>query len=466
MRPVSLIALALSLAPALAASSPALASGFYYSDLGAKPLGRGATGAAGAGDLSAMAQNPAGLLELDGLRVQLELSLTGQPVSFRRAGSCGGGSSACPSVENSSGAFLNTLSGASLRFGDFVAALGVYGPPSVGRYQYADPRAPQVDVASYAPQRYSLIESDNFILYPGVALAWRATRWLDVGAVVQVRTFHVHQAQSIYVLGDVGGDLPEADAIATFDARDRARLAFGAGLIARPLPGLSIGLSARPAVPVHAEGTLEVNAPLASIAGIRVEGHAAQVELTLPAEAMLGVRYERGAFLGEFDLGWEGWGTLREIVVTPLDVVLKQGTGDNEVDTKIAPIHLLKHYHGAFSFRLGGEWELPARWLPENLALRLRAGALYEQSAIPDDTLQVDFPNLDRAAATLGATARYRALSLTLGYAHFFSSSRTVTNSAVARINPLGTVPFLIGNGTYQSSLDALAGQLAYSFDL
>ena len=321
-------------------------------------------------------------------------------------------------------------------------------------------------LATYAPQRYSLIESDNFILYPGVGLAYRVSSWLDLGAVVQLRTFHVQQAQSIYVLGDLGGDLPEADAIATFDARDKARLAFGFGLIARPLDGLSVGLSARPSVPVHAEGTLDVNAPLASIAGIRVEGRAAQVELTLPAEARLGVRYQRGAFLGEFDLGWEGWGVLREIVVTPLDVTLKQGTGDNEVDTKIAPIHLLKRYHGSFSFRLGGEWELPARWLPEGLAVRLRAGGLYEQSAIPDETLQVDFPNLDRAAATLGATLRYRALSVTLGYAHFFSSSRTVTTSAVARINPLGTVPFTIGNGTYQSSLDSLAAQVAYSFGL
>ena len=89
-----------------------LAAGFFYPDLGATPLGRGATGAAGAGDLSAIAMNPAGLASLEGLRLQADLSLAWQPIDFTRAGICG--PAACPTVSNSSGAFLNSLSGASL----------------------------------------------------------------------------------------------------------------------------------------------------------------------------------------------------------------------------------------------------------------------------------------------------------------------------------------------------------------
>ena len=59
-------------------------------------------------------------------------------------------------------------------------ALSVYGPPSIGRYQYPDPRAAgPVSPALFAPQRYSLIESDNFILYPGVGFAYRIAKWLD-----------------------------------------------------------------------------------------------------------------------------------------------------------------------------------------------------------------------------------------------------------------------------------------------
>ncbi len=456
------------LALALCASTQALAAGFYFPDLGAGPLGRGATGAAGAGDLSAIVHNPAGLLELSGLRVQVELSAADQPASFTRAGICGGGTSLCPTVSNSSGAFLNTVSGISYRFGDFAVALAAYGPPSIGRYQYPDPRdAGTANAAALsAPQRYSLIASDNFILYPGVGAAYRIARWLDFGAVAQLRTVHVKQTQSLYVLGDLGGDLPEADAVATFDAKESARLVFGAGLIARPLEGLSIGLSGRPAVPVHATGTLDINAPLANAVGVVVSGRAARVDLTLPADARLGLRYDRPEWMAEFDLTWEGWGGLREMVVTPVDVVLKTGTGANEVDNPVAPIHIPRHYRGSFSFRLGGERELPSSWLPSSFSLRLRAGALYETSAIPDETLQADFPNLSRGAGTLGATVRYRALAVTVGYAHFFESSRTVTSSIVARINPLGSRPFIVGNGQYQSSLDALALQAAWAFQL
>ena len=41
-----------------------LAAGFFYPDIGATPLGRAGTGSAGAGDLAAMAMNPAGLASL------------------------------------------------------------------------------------------------------------------------------------------------------------------------------------------------------------------------------------------------------------------------------------------------------------------------------------------------------------------------------------------------------------------
>ena len=114
-----------------------LAAGFFYPDLGAQALGRGATGAAGAGDLSAMALNPAGLASLEGLRLQGELVSSWQPIDFTRAGICG--PAACPTVSNSSGAFLNSLSGASLALRPgLVIAAGAYGPPSVGRENFPD----------------------------------------------------------------------------------------------------------------------------------------------------------------------------------------------------------------------------------------------------------------------------------------------------------------------------------------
>src|SRR5205085_9594273 len=109
-----------------------IAAGFFYPDLGAAPLGRGMTGAAGAGDLAALASSPAGLLALPGVRLQGELSLAQQPIDYTRAGTCL--AAPCRTVSNSASLFLNTLSGVSVSLRpDLVLAAGVYGPPSVGR---------------------------------------------------------------------------------------------------------------------------------------------------------------------------------------------------------------------------------------------------------------------------------------------------------------------------------------------
>jgi long-subunit fatty acid transport protein len=433
-------------------SAPAFGAGFFYPDLGAGPLGRGATGAAGAGDLSALALNPAGLASLEGVRLQGELSMTWQPIDFTRAGNCG--PRACGTVSNSAGAFLNTLSGISvaLRPGLVVAA-GIYGPPSMGRENFPDPRSVQGSIAAGAPQRYSLISENNLVLFPGLGAGWRALDWLDVGAVVQLRYFRGRQAQSIYTLAGVGGENADLEALASADATDAARPVFGLGVIARPLEGLSIGLSARPGSPVHATGTLDVVLPpIAAAAGTSVTGRAARIDLSLPPEARLGIRYQRGAAAAELDLTWENWGVVQAITVTPLDIVLHQGGSD----TAVGPIQVPRRWKAAFSGRLGAEIEL-SRWLT------LRAGALYESSAIPDQALQIDFVSLSRLAATLGATARWKALSFTAGYAHFFPQERTVSDSQVARINAYPDTPLIVGNGRYQTSLDLLAIQLAAS---
>lgn len=392
----------------------------------------------------------AGLADLDGVHVQGELSLAAQSIDFTRAGACA--SRPCPTVGNSNGPFPNTLDGVSvaLRPGLVVAA-SVYGPPSVGRENFPDPRTAPGSPLSGAPQRYSLISENNVVVYPGLGVGFRALPWLSLGAVAQLRYFRARQTQSIYALGGVGGEYSELDAISAADARDPMRLVFGFGIIARPLPGLSIGLSARPAEPVHATGTLQVALPpFARAAGASVSGDAARLDFELPPEARLGVRYGAGAAAVLADLVWQNWGVLQNITVTPLDIVIHQGGNDFHVQPIVVP----RSWHAAFSGRLGGEYAAFS-------FLTLRLGALYESSAIPDQTLQVDFVSPARFAATAGVTARCGAASLTAGYAHSFAASRDVTGSRADRIDPFPAPAFPVGNGVYQASLDVLAVQLS-----
>ena len=428
-----------------------LAAGFYYPDLGAVPLGRGGTGATGTGDLSSVLFNPAGLAELGGLRLQADLSLATQSIDFTRKGRCG--PSPCATVSDSYGAFPDTISGVSweARPG-LVLAASINGPPSVGKESFPDPRAVRSPLTG-APQRYSLISSDNLILYPGLSAAVRALSWLDVGVTLQLRYFRTHQLQSIYSVGGIGGDLPDFDAVVDAQASETARLTGGAGLVVRPFEGWSFGLSARPGEPVHATGTLDVTLPaFAAAAGASVTGRAARVDLDLPPQARIGARFQRGAAMFQLDGTWENWGTLGSFTVTPVDLVLHQGG----TSRKVPPISIPKRWHAAFSVRGGAEYT-PLPWLT------VRGGGLFESSAIPDQTLQIDFVNLQRAAATLGATVRYRAFSATAGFAHYFPASRTVTTSQVTRTDPYDAPPFNIGNGSYAAALDIVAFQLAAS---
>jgi hypothetical protein len=63
-------------------------------------------------------------------------------------------------------------------------------------------------------------------------------------------------------------------------------------------------------------------------------------------------------------------------------------------------------------------------------------------------------------ALTTGASARLGPVELTVGYAHFLTSTRTVTRSAVNRVNPYPSAPgYTLGNGVYATRLDSLAFQ-------
>jgi long-subunit fatty acid transport protein len=465
---------ALSLGLTLA--RPAAAAGFYFADLGPRQLGRGATGVAGPGDLSALVYNAAGLASLPDdshLFIQLGASLTEQPISFQRGGGCGAALSQCPTVPDTAGWYPNTLSGAAFDLGlitpvlsGLVLGVGFHGPSALGVHRFPDPRgsASTSDVAVDAPQRYSLISSDDLLLYPALALAYRLTDWLDLGAGIDFRYFHITQTQSIFGVGDLGGDIPDFDAIATFDARQVVAPVFNGGVIVHlpQLPGLSLGLSGRLSAGVSADGTLSIAVPaLASALNLSVLGNRAHVDLRLPSEARLGAQYQGALGLLAADLGWEGWGVLHTITVTPEDISIVTGAGANQTTTKVAPIVLLKNFHGAFSGRFGGEFNLP-KLLP-GTSLVLRAGAIYETSAIPDQSLQVDFVDGPRLAGTLGFSVRRGELELTLGYAHYFQSVRDVTESSAVRVNPFpGGPQFVIGNGVYTTSLDSLGLQLTW----
>src|SRR6185436_11512793 len=107
--------------------------------------------------------------------------------------------------------------------------------------------------------------------------------------------------------------------------------------------------------------------------------------IMFPWNARLGVRGHFGALSVELAGTFEKWSRLKEIRIIPVDVVVN--LGNNVIP--LPNLVLEKQLQDAGSVRLGGEYVL-------NSWLTLRAGALYETSAIPENRQALDWVHWDR----------------------------------------------------------------------
>jgi long-chain fatty acid transport protein len=92
----------------------------------------------------------------------------------------------------------------------------------------------------------------------------------------------------------------------------------------------------------------------------------------------------------------------------------------------------------------------------------LRTGVAYDQTPIPNSTLNLRIPDADRV--TLAAGVTYRAsdnADIKLSFEHLFVADRSISQNPTQPGNALrGTLI-----GTTQSSVNALGIQLAYRLD-
>src|SRR5262249_48003088 len=88
-----------------------------------------------------------------------------------------------PTVSNQGGPFFAPFLGLSTDFGlsRWSFAFALYGPSSVGNRIY-----PLGVGGLPSPARYDFVNSQSLVLYPTLAAAVRAAKWLDLGLELQV----------------------------------------------------------------------------------------------------------------------------------------------------------------------------------------------------------------------------------------------------------------------------------------
>lgn len=465
MRATGLLVLSLAL---VGVPGIARAGGMEVGDTGAEALARGGAFVAKADNPTAINYNPAGFVKLRGHHIATSANAVHWAYDFTRTGSVGGNPYPTASgTEPWFAAPLHLMATTDLGYFDRITlAAGFYAPAALGR-GYAAETDDGSGNKTPAPQRYDFVEMGGLMLFPSVALAFRPTRWLDIGLSFQWAVSKVTATNYAMVSDacDTTED-PSCDIVMEIEAQDLFAPSGSAGVLVRPGRNLELGALLR----LPSKSELEGNAKVTVGSGLkRLESYVKypmmdpeEPPITItnayPLMFRLGARYiflsgdEERADI-EANFVFENWAAVSKRSVTIHGLSLGKPIGEREMDSRLK---------NTFGFRLGGSYRFR---LARNAELILRAGSFFETESteVSDTSLQVLGPR--RIGVTGGVGLRWGFLALDAAYAHLFVPTRVVNQSTVTAqdFKADGNGP-VVGNGTYSASVDMLSVQLTVSF--
>ncbi|HCH66943.1 MAG: hypothetical protein CL927_05845 [Deltaproteobacteria bacterium] len=430
------------------------AAGYYMSDVGTRGMSRAGAFIAGVDDLSAQYYNPAALIRLRRPQVYLSYTQVRQPIEFTRKD------------YDASGALTNTWDlvtnearpmhipnfGVSHHFGlkNTMFALGLFSP-----------FAPQFDYPDEGGQRYTMKDAELLQFYVGPSVAHRIG-WLTIGGGFYWTQVRADQSLDLAIcstldadeknceeenLAQVGDEPQIYDVGVELSMADRLRWTWNLGVLAEPKEWISIGYSAQPRLNVSGTGSIQADfeeghwmtdpdATFTIIEGSRHTDEDVTVNLVMPWIHRLGVALHDADRTWEIEAAttYQRWQVTEQITVTNLDLTLpvteQVRNLSDEVDDIVIDddIVLPADYVDAWSYRLGGQYRVTD-------PLLLRAGVLYEGSAVPASTQGVNLMDGNKWALGLGGSYSLfkNALDIDLGILRTWYPEREIKDSVVSR---------------------------------
>jgi long-subunit fatty acid transport protein len=468
---------------ALSSSGAAFAGGYEFPANGTEALGRGGTFTAKADTPLALDYNVAGLARQRGTRVLLDGNIILHDYEFTRAGvypsedATNAGApwvgQPFPTVRNQGGPFFAPFLGITTDFGKldrWTFGLGVYGPSAYGKRQF--PKTLSVNGVDWpSPSRFDVVNEDLLIVFPTLAAAVRATKWLDIGLALHVAVGHFNLSNVSQVGILVPGLCPNWEASGCNSEvklnLTGATATASLGLMFRPLRALSIGVNVRGPVYLEASGTASATSP--PVQPIPINDAPATFKTQLPWIVRLGLRY---AFYRDKVDGFEH-GDI-EINGTYESWSQAQGEGDLINIPELAIFsdinaRLWHRYRDTFSVRLGGSYNLR---LPAGV-LTFRLGFFFDSAATTKNDTRLDFNTGAKYAPTFGLGYRVRGVAINFAYAYLYEPERIVTNGRLGVIDgstgldrdPNGNITSIINNGRYQATTHIISVGINVAFD-
>jgi len=173
------------------------------------------------------------------------------------------------------------------------------------------------------------------------------------------------------------------------DLEDDFNWSFNVGLMFRPLKSLSMGLTYRGKTDTDLEGTTEVK-------GIPNSKVHAKTEIDSPDQIQAGIRYMPSDRVSvEADLVWTHWSTVKSYTVK----------FDRPLLGVVSSEYFPRDWEDTYQLRLGAEWKV-------NTMFTLRGSYFYDPTPIPDDTVDLQWPDADKHTFALGTGLNFGNLSI------------------------------------------------------
>ncbi len=394
------------------------AAGFYIPDVGSRCLGRGAAFSAKADDLTAIYHNPAGLADLRGIQIILDVGLMNKIAGFDPAGENNVEYSPVRASEIVSPIPFIGIS-SDFRSNNFTLGFAAYGPYGV----------PAVKFPEEGPQRYNIVESSLEEVHYTLAAGFKLTDWLSFGVNFGLVDLYVSQNMKFFT------GINDADL--TYNLSAHGAKSWVLGSLWKIYKGFEAGLSYQPKISAMLEGYMMAK----EIPLLPEISDNLKVNIELPPILRSGFRYRfnKGSDI-EVDLVWTGWSTI------------KNYTGIFETGSLfgIQKVIFPKNWRDTISIRVGGDYGITEK-------ITLRAGYFYDQRAAPMETIDASSIDLDGHGVTAGVSYNLSRYIFSLSYAHIFMPDANVENSiAGAQVYPPVLKTTIRSNGRYYAQWNIL----------
>jgi long-chain fatty acid transport protein len=368
------------------------ASGFAVYEWSARGNARAGALTAQADDASAIAYNPAGITQLEGTHAMFGGTLI-QPIANVRSDEFGDGRTKENFFLPPHGYLTRQLNedwwlglGVLTRFG-----LGTeYDDSWFGRYNTYKSFLTTISTTPVAAYRIN----DEWSVAAGLE-----AMYLDVDLRRRI------DAQS---MNDPSTSLADVDSELTGSA-----WGFGGlfGLRYQPREDVSFGFHYKSRVTVEVDGEADFDKP--ALPGLEplFNDTGASGEITLPDQFLFGVAYSPIEDLTvELDISMTLWETYDELSFS-FDEPIAPGVDESTSE---------KNWESTWRYALGAEYRL-LDWLA------LRAGYVFDNNPIPDETADYLVPASDYHIATVGAGVGWRDFTADFSYMYLWSPDREVT---------------------------------------